>query len=135
MRKPLYSFGDGFGYAPVSYADFRLLAPVDGASPGPQETALTLCFTARNEGRLAACGVPQLYITRLNGETVPRQRELKAFARVPLEAGRQAEASLSLTGEDLSVWTSDMNFRYSTGRVGIELRDSGALLFHTEITL
>ena len=37
--------------------------------------------------------------------------------------------------EDLSVSTCAMDFRYSGGCVGIEFRDSGALLFHNRTTL
>ncbi|MDO5377812.1 MAG: glycoside hydrolase family 3 N-terminal domain-containing protein [Clostridia bacterium] len=134
MRAPLFAFGEGFGYSTIAFSGFSLdQTPYDGGPSG--ETVLTLRMTLSNTGPMDDAAVPQLYVSRLTGDTVPRVMELKAFAKRRLVRGESACISLTLTADDLSVYDRRMRFVYRHDRVLLRLCDSGRELWRREVQL
>jgi beta-glucosidase len=83
--QPLFPFGFGLGYA--SFELFDLAAP---ASVRPGET-LSITVTVKNTSARAGSTVVQAYVRDLAASLERPDKELKAFAKVYLDAG-QAQA-------------------------------------------
>lgn len=134
MRAPLFAFGEGFGYSSIAFSGFALdQTPYDG-EPG-DTPVLTLRMTLSNAGPLDDAAVPQLYVSRLTGDTVARVMELKAFTKQRIACGQSAAVSLTLTARDLSVYDRRMRFTYRHDRVLLRLCDSGRELWRREVQL
>ena len=81
-RSPLYPFGHGLSYTTFEYADFSL-STTRVAAGGRLDVSLSV----RNTGTVAGDEVVQLYTCDEYG-CVPRPvKELKGFARIPLQPG------------------------------------------------
>lgn len=91
-----FPFGHGLSYTTFAYGD----AAVSVSSNGDIDVRVTVTNTGDRAGR----EVVQVY-TSLPTSSVQRpQRELKAFASVPLEAGESREVVLTLRRKDLAYW-------------------------------
>ena len=99
--KPLYAFGYGLSYTSFTYDKLTTSAPQISAT-GQVEVTVTV----KNSGPRDSDEVIQLYVQH-QGSAVDRpQLELKAFKRVPIEAGKSAEVTLTLKARDLAYWDS-----------------------------
>ena len=99
--KPLYAFGYGLSYTSFTYDKLTTSAPQISAT-GQVEVTVTV----KNSGPRDSDEVIQLYVQH-QGSAVDRpQLELKAFKRVPIEAGKSAEVKLTLKARDLAYWDS-----------------------------
>ena len=99
--KPLYAFGYGLSYTSFTYDKLTTSAPQISAT-GQVEVTVTV----KNSGPRDSDEVIQLYVQH-QGSAVDRpQLELKAFKRVPIEAGKAAEVKLTLKARDLAYWDS-----------------------------
>lgn len=130
--RPLYCFGEGFGYSRMEYGDFSL----DRRSVSRAElTKITVSATIHNTGDYDEYAVPQLYIRDMAASTVRRVRELKAFDKIMVPKGESRTAVLTLDEESLSIWDSRMQFTAEPGIFELMLMDSGRLLWQTEFEL
>lgn len=98
----LYPFGHGLGYAPVEYG----ATTVDAPTLAPDGT-LRLRATVRNMGERAVEEVVQLYVHDRVGSRVRPVRELKGFAKLPLQPGESREVAFTLTAAQLAFTRAD----------------------------
>jgi beta-glucosidase len=95
-EKPLFPFGYGLSYTTFAMTDLRV-QKVNGG--------LRASVTVRNTGHRTGSEVVQLYVTAPKGSGEP-SRQLKAFAKVTLEAGRHEVVHLDVPRAALAVWPS-----------------------------
>lgn len=124
--KPLYGFGQGFGYGKITYQPMEIT--IDR-----ENTRVLVSVTAANEGALADWAVPQLYIHDVQASTVRRVRELKAFDKKKLLPGERHTFTLVLEQDTFCVWDLSMEYTLEHGEVELFLADSGIDWDHTVI--
>jgi beta-glucosidase len=95
--RPLFPFGFGLGYTSFRLSDLAL----EPARLEPGGT-LGLSLTVENIGARAGSTVVQAYVCDLAASASRPEKELKAFAKVPLEAGHTATVKLSLDMRSLA---------------------------------
>ena len=91
---PLYPFGHGLSYTRFTYSDLVL-----SSEQLPSNGSITLSLVVENTGTRSGSEVVQLYSTDLVASIVRPVKELKAFAKVPLEPGERKRVSFTLSGE------------------------------------
>lgn len=97
---PLYAFGHGLSYVKFTYSNIAAKAGKDG---------VTVTFTLKNEGKMDAEEVAQLYIHREGSKVEWPAKELKAFQRVSLKAGESQTVTLTIPTEDFRYWDETAN--------------------------
>lgn len=85
--QPLFPFGFGLSYTNFSYSNLALTG--EGAY-------VQVSFELKNTGRVAGQEVVQLYVRDVHSKLVRPEKELKAFAKVHLEAGESKTVSFNL---------------------------------------
>ncbi len=108
---PLYPFGYG-----LSYTTFKYAKPTLSASEINRNGELTVTVELTNTGSRTATEVVQLYVKDQVGSVTRPVRELKAFRRVELAAGRTETLTFTLTEKDLSFYRRDMTYGSEPGR-------------------
>ncbi|MFM2280166.1 MAG: beta-glucosidase [Pseudomonadota bacterium] len=94
--KPFLPFGFGLSYTIFVWANARLSAPV------MEEGGLSVSVEVTNTGARSGSDVVQLYIRPLDARAERPEKELKAFAKLSLDAGQTGTAVLSISHRDLS---------------------------------
>ena len=97
---PLYPFGYGLGYSPVSYGDTAV-------EPAQDNEAWTVSAEIANEGRYPVRETVQLYTRDVSGSVVRPVRELKDFRKVELQPGERMTVRFTLTKEQLAFAHAD----------------------------
>ena len=92
--EPLFPFGHGLSYTQFKYADMQVAA--DGK---------TVTFRLTNTGRRKGKETVQLYIGQPHAKVERPVHELKAFAKVELNAGESREVTLRVNDEAYSYWS------------------------------
>ncbi|KAI9901071.1 hypothetical protein N3K66_002888 [Trichothecium roseum] len=128
--EPEFEFGFGLSYTNFTYADLAVDASVTSGPasgpivPGGQEDLFddvaTVTATVTNSGPVAGAEVAQLYLAYPDSapETPPRQ--LRGFAKLPLEAGESGTATFNVRRRDLSYWDADAaNWVVPAGSFGV----------------
>ncbi len=127
LNKPLFSFGDGFGYSKIIYSGI-ILKPLPvpiGILPVDETPLAELCMQAANCGSFDENAVPLLFVTDLASDVVPRVMELKAFCKVMVHAGESKTVTLTLHARDLAVWNQSMRLELQRGALLLRLCDGG----------
>ncbi|WP_163192251.1 glycoside hydrolase family 3 C-terminal domain-containing protein [Clostridium thermarum] len=99
---PLYPFGYGLSYTKFRYSD---LIP-SSAEIGPNDT-LTVTVDVENIGYRDGEEVVQLYVEYVNSSVERPIKELKAFNRVMIEAGKKTSVVLSFAAKDTAYWNAE----------------------------
>jgi beta-glucosidase len=95
-----YPFGFGLSYTTFGYGQATATCSAAGI-----EVRVPVTNTGGRDGR----EVVQVYVS-LPGSAVSRaERELKAFASVPVKAGETADVVLTIDREDLAYWDTRLN--------------------------
>jgi beta-glucosidase len=95
-----YPFGFGLSYTTFGYGQATATASAAGL-----EVRVPVTNTGDRDGR----EVVQVYVS-LPGSKVSRaERELKAFASVPVKAGETADVVLTIDRDDLAYWDTRLN--------------------------
>ena len=81
--KPLYAFGYG-----LSYTTFTYKAMETNAAKLSKNGSLTVTITLTNKGSRDGDEVVQLYVKHKNSKIARPEKELKAFKRIFIKAGR-----------------------------------------------
>jgi beta-glucosidase len=97
--EPRFPFGFGLSYTSYAYANLSIADP----TLEPDET-LRVSFEVTNTGAVAGEEIAQLYVSYQGSGVHRAERDLKAFARVPLQPGETKVVSLEVPVEDLAYY-------------------------------
>lgn len=118
----LYPFGYGLSYTTFAYSNLRT-----SAASLSQRGSLTVSLNVKNTGKRAGEEVVQMYVKHLNSSVERPIKELKGFARVPLQPGESKTVSLELRGNQLAYWdTSKHRFVVEQDQIQIMVGSSSA---------
>lgn len=130
----LYSFGEGFGYGCIEYADFQLesreLFIASGHSP-----QLTLSFRVDNRSEAPAYAVPMVFLRHKQGTIIPRIAELKWFEKFRLKPNECRQVQVQLGVEELSVWNREMEQKAEAGGLHLMLKDGARMLYEADVAI
>jgi beta-glucosidase len=121
---PLFPFGYGLSYSDFTYSNLR----IEGSG-----TNLAVSVDIRNIGSRAGQEIVQLYVRDPQSKLVRPEKELKAFAKVMLEAGETKTISLSLRHDAFAyydpakkAWVAEAGaFEILVGASSADIRLSG----------
>jgi beta-glucosidase len=100
-----YPFGYGLSYTTFSYGQATARVVTGTGGSDGLEVRVSVTNTGDRDGR----EVVQVYVG-LPGSKVSRaKRELKAFASVPVKAGKTQEVVLTVARDDLAYWDTRLN--------------------------
>lgn len=106
LTLPAYT---NFTYADLAVDSSATPGPITGAivSGGPEDffdEVATITASISNSGAVAGAEVAQLYLSY--PESAPGQppKQLRGFAKLPLESGESGPVSFSIRKKDLAVW-------------------------------
>ncbi len=131
LAKPLFSFGDGFGYSKISYSGIvlkRLSCP-DNDLKADETPLIALSMLASNMGEYDESAVPMLFVTDKESDVTRRVQELKAFQKAMVPAGESRTITLCLYAKDLAVWNQHMHLELQRGAFLLRLYDGGKLIW------
>jgi beta-glucosidase len=101
-RMPVaYLFGHGLTYTTFDYADLH--TQTDGSG---DDVRVRVRFTLTNTGAVAGKEVVQVYVGDQDSSVDRPERELKAFAKVALDAGEYREVEFVLRARDFSYYST-----------------------------
>jgi beta-glucosidase len=89
--KPLFPFGYGLSYTTFAYSKLEI-TPTSSDLSGP----VTVAFDVTNTGSVAGSEVAELYVSDSHSSVPRPAKELKGFAKVPLQPGETRRVTLSL---------------------------------------
>ena len=100
----MFPFGHGLSYSTFEYANLRLSS--DQIAAGDR---VTVSVDVTNSGSAAGQEVVQLYLRDVESRLVRPQQELKAFAKVMLNAGETKTVELTLDEASFSYYDPGQN--------------------------
>ncbi len=89
---PAFCFGHGLSYTNFEYSGLTLKAE--------KGKDVKLTFSVKNVGKRAGAEITQIYIAPIAAQVDRPDKELKAFAKLELGAGRSKKVSVTLKQED-----------------------------------
>ncbi|NDV79419.1 beta-glucosidase [Dysgonomonas sp. 511] len=116
--RPLYPFGYG-----LSYTTFSLSKPQIQIGHDFARVRIILANTGKREGS----EVVQLYVSEKSPTVVRPEKELKAFRKVALEAGKKTLVEFELDLKDLAFWDTELHdWKVNPGEYIIKIGTSSA---------
>ena len=109
--KPLYPFGYGLSYTTFAYSGLTITPTSDGG--------YDVTFELSNTGSRSGEEVVQLYLRDRLATVVQPERTLKAFERIPLNAGEVRTVTLHLKREDFAIVDAKMQWTVEPGTFDI----------------
>ena len=123
---PLYPFGFG-----LSYTTFQL-SKAKAAKQISEEKPLKVQVRLENTGAMAGAEVVQLYVSENNPTVLRPKKELKAFKKVHLEAGKSTTVTFELKHSDLAFWNDKTHaWDVNKGAYTIHIGNSSANISQT----
>lgn len=98
---PAFCFGHGLSYTNFEYSSLTLKAE--------KGKNVKLTFSVKNTGKCAGAETAQVYIAPIAAQADRPDKELKAFAKVELGAGRTKKVSLTLKQEDFAYFDEHLH--------------------------
>ncbi len=124
--EPLFPFGFG-----LSYTTFEL-SKAKAAKQISAEKPLKVSVTLKNTGAMDGAEVVQLYVSENNPTVLRPNKELKAFKKVHLEAGKSAVVELELKYSDLAFWDVETHaWKVNPGAYTLHIGNSSANISQT----
>lgn len=99
--QPAYCFGHGLSYTSFEYSGLSLKAE--------KGKDVKLTFSVKNTGKCAGAEVVQIYVAPIAPKVNRPDKELKAFVKVNLSAGRSKKVSLTLKANDFAYFDTDLH--------------------------
>lgn len=96
---PTFAFGHG-----LSYTTFEIGEPKVSGSIG---NGLTFSIPVKNTGSVAGAEVVQVYVSAKNSAVERVAKELKGFAKIYLEPGKESVAKITIDKEAVSYFDAD----------------------------
>jgi beta-glucosidase len=118
---PLFAFGHGLSYTTFEYSELR----IGTATAGAGET-VDVSFRVRNNGSVAGDEVVQLYIRDVYASAPRPVKELKAYARLSLEAGQSKSVTFHLPVNQMAFYNNDLDLVVEPGEVQVMIGSSSA---------
>lgn len=127
-QQPLFPFGHGLTYGTATIEPMRIQRHAEGGA--------SVRVRLRNTGQRATAEVVQVYLGFPEVTGSP-PRQLKAFAKVPLQPGEEREVDLSLPPEAFRYWDEKTNgWRVAPGLYDVEVgRSSRDILWRGTVTI
>ncbi len=98
---PLFCFGHGLSYSTFTYSDLRM--PQTRQIGEPMKVSVKITNTSEVQGS----EIVQLYVRENNPRVQRPQKELKAFAKVPLDAGQSKTVTFALDDRAFAYWNTE----------------------------
>jgi beta-glucosidase len=106
----LYRFGYGLSYSRFTLSD-PTVSPKYLSAGKPAQVTLTI----KNEGKVPAAEVVQLYLHDLAASLTPQVEKLVGFARVDLTPGKSQTLTFPLTDQELGFFDNNGKFLVEPG--------------------
>jgi beta-glucosidase len=117
---PLFPFGFGLSYTTFTYSNLKF-----SSDQLPANGEVKISVDVKNTGPLAGDEVVQLYVRYTDSRVERPARQLKAFARVPVNKGETKTVTFNLKAEDLAYWSEkDHRFIVESGSVELMIGSS-----------
>ena len=107
---PLYPFGYGLSYTTFEYSNLRL-----STDKLTTTDKLTITVDLKNSGKCDGTEIVQLYVQDKVGSVTRPVKELKAFQRISLQAGKSQTVTFELPMTDLAFWGHNMTHAVEPG--------------------
>ncbi len=124
---PLFPFGHGLGYTTIELS-------LDGVTVDEEAGTITTHVTASNTGKRNGSTVAQVYARDEHGSIVRPVRQLAAFRRIQVDAGKSATVELSFPIERLFYTLPDGRRGIEEGEITVMAATSSATI-HCEKTV
>lgn len=118
-KGPLFPFGYGLSYTDFEFSDIRL--DKNSYRIGDE---VKVSFTIKNVGSRAGAEVVQIYLSDLVASVVPREKMLKEFRKVYLEAGQSREIEISLPRSAFEIYDASHEWTVEAGEWRLEVATS-----------
>lgn len=102
---PAFCFGHGLSYTQFTYSNL-VLKPEKGKD---KEKVVKVSFTIKNTGKTAGAETAQIYIAPISPKADRPVKELKAFTKVKLAAGKSTKVTISLSEQDFAYFDADLH--------------------------
>lgn len=99
--KPAFCFGHGLSYTEFDYG--RLSMKVE------EGKNIKLTFSVKNIGKLAGAETAQIYVAPIAAKENRPDKELRAFVKVELDAGRSKKVNLTLKQKDFACFDEQLH--------------------------
>ncbi|NDV95110.1 glycosyl hydrolase [Dysgonomonas sp. 521] len=128
----LYPFGHGLSYASFDYANIK-----SDKSKYAANDVIKISFDVTNKGSMEADEVVQLYVRRPDAKVEWPYKELKAFKRATIAAGKTQTVTLEVPVAELRYWDEATNgWKLESGTIEVLVGTSSAKLpLTTKITI
>jgi beta-glucosidase len=118
-KHALFPFGFGLSYTTFSFSNLK--AP----STAVAGSTVSVSFDVTNTGSASGAEVAQLYVSDPSAKAQRPERELKGFAKVPLERGETKHVTLDLDSRAFSYWDENAHkWTIDPGKFVIRVGDS-----------
>lgn len=127
---PLYPFGYGLSYSDIVYEDLTL-----DKKKMQQDEDINVSVTVKNNSKLKAKEVVQLYIQDIVGSVVRPVKELKDFQKIELEGNSTKEVNFKISINDLKFYTKSMNYEAEPGLFNVFVGPNSRNVLQVEFEL
>lgn len=112
---PLFPFGFGLSYTSFAYSNLKV-----SSNSMPANGEVKISVDVKNTGMMAGDEVVQVYVRFTDSGIERPARQLKAFARVPVNKGETKTVTLNLKAEDLAYW-NEKDHKFTVEPCSVEL--------------
>ncbi|WP_448697482.1 glycoside hydrolase family 3 C-terminal domain-containing protein [Mucilaginibacter sp. AW1-3] len=125
--EPLYCFGYG-----LSYTSFKYTAVKTDKKAYKKSDKITASLQLSNTGKYAGKEIVQLYVSKINPKVEMAEKELKAFQKIAVNAGKAAQVALNFKASDLAYFDENSKkwivepgqYKISVGSSSRDIRQS-----------